>query len=74
VANLDDLCKYNWGGTVYEYLVRSLCEVASSIQNEIVSSYVYIVGCVYLLQVISIVSSKMKYLFVNNCYIVDILL
>jgi len=69
-----ELCKYKWGGIVYEYSVTSLCEVASSIQNETVSSYVYIVGCTYLLQVVSIVSSKVKYLFVNNCYFVDVLL
>jgi len=69
-----ELCKYNWGGIVFEYLVRSLHEAASSIRNETVSSDVYIVGCTYLLQVIYIVSSKVKYLFVNNCYVVDVLL
>jgi len=74
VDNLDELCKYNWDGTVYEYLVRSLCEAASSILNETISSYVYIVGCTYLLQVIFIVSSKVKYLLVNNCCVVDVLL
>jgi len=26
-----ELCKYNWGDIVYEYLVRSLCKAASSI-------------------------------------------
>jgi len=51
-----ELCKYNWGGIVYQYLVRSLCQGASSIRTEPIPSNVYIMGCTYLLQVITIVS------------------
>jgi len=50
------LCKYNWGGIIYQYLVRSLCEGTSSIRNDTTPSNVYIIGCTYMLQVISIIS------------------
>ena len=65
--NLGDLCKYNWGGVVYQYLVRSLCEgAAASIQKVPAPLDVYIVGCTYLLQVNSILSSKVLLYIVRN--------
>ena len=54
--NFGELSKYNWGGIVFQYLVGSLCEGASSIRKMPAPSYVYIVGCTYLLQIICIVS------------------
>jgi len=66
--NLGDLCKYNWGGVVYQYLVRSLCEGATSVQKVPAPSDVYIVGCTYLLQVNSILSSKVLLYIVRNSF------
>jgi len=66
--NLGDLCKYNWGGVVYQYLVRSLCEGVASVQKVSAPSNVYIVGCTYLLQVNSILSSKVLLYIVRNSF------
>jgi len=50
VDNLDDLCKYNWGSAVLEYLVKSICRVSNSIRSGSCSSS-WLGGCAYLLQI-----------------------
>jgi len=51
--DLRGLGKYNWGGLVYEHLVESICNASIFLQEKGKKRHFHIVGCVYLLQVIS---------------------
>ena len=54
VDDIDNIGKYNWGTLVYEYLVSSLCIASLGLKNESAAKHFDVVGCVYLLQVITI--------------------
>jgi len=51
VDDMDNIAKYNWSTLVYEYLVSSLCIASLGLNNESSAKHFDVVGCVYLLQV-----------------------
>jgi len=51
VDHMNNIDKYNWGTLVYEYLVGSLFSASLALNNESSTNHFHVVGCVYLLQV-----------------------
>jgi len=51
VDDMDNIGKYNWGRLAYKYLVSSLCIALLGLKNESSAKHFNVVGCVYLLQV-----------------------
>jgi len=54
VDDIANIGKYNWGTLVYEYLVTSLCIASLGLKNVSAAKHFDVVGCVYLLQVSTI--------------------
>ena len=68
VDELAELCNYNWGTTVFQFLVQSLYQTLTSLQADVRGGHTYIGGCAYVLQVIT-----MKWLDKNSFMIYQLL-
>ena len=68
VDDLGELCNYNWGTTVFQFLVQSLYQTLTSLQADVRGGHTYIGGCAYVLQVIT-----MKWLDKNSFMICQLL-
>ena len=68
VDDLGELCNYNRGTTVFQFLVQSLYQTWTSLQADVVGGHTYIGDCAYVLQVIT-----MKWLDKNSFMICQLL-
>ena len=54
IDDIDNIGIYNWGTLEYEYLVSSLCIASLGLKKESATKHFDVLGCVYLLQVSTI--------------------
>ena len=66
VDEFGELCNYNRGTTVYQFLVQSLCQTWSSLHADVEVGHTYLLGCAYVLKVI-----PMKWMYLNSIMICD---